>query len=47
MFNYILNMEVKDTFHKLHANYVLAPADKAANNVKLCAKKYHIDTLTP
>ena len=23
---------VKDTLHKLHANYVLAPADKAANN---------------
>ena len=25
--------DVKDTLHKLHANYVLAPADKAANNV--------------
>ena len=25
--------DVKDTLHKLHANYVLVPADKAANNV--------------
>ena len=32
----------KDTFRKLHANYVLVPADEAANN--LC-KKYYIDTL--
>ena len=23
--------DVKDTLHKLHANYVLVPADKAAN----------------
>ena len=25
--------DVKDTLHKLHANYVLVLADKAANNV--------------
>ena len=25
--------DVKDTLHKLHANFVLVPADKAANNV--------------
>ena len=25
--------DVKDTFHKLHANYVLVLSDKAANNV--------------
>ena len=33
--------DVKDTLHKLHGNYVLIPADKAANN--LC-NKYRIDT---
>ena len=36
---------VKDTFHKLHANYVLVLADKAANNVIIVSKKYYIDTL--
>ena len=36
---------VKDTLHKLHANYVLVPADKAANNVTVVCKKCHIDTL--
>ena len=30
---------------KLHANYVLVPADKAANNVIIVCKKYYIDTL--
>ena len=35
----------KDTLHKLHANYVLVPADKAANNVIVVCKKYYI--LTP
>ena len=37
--------DVKDTLHKLHANYVLVPADKAANNVIIVCKKYYIDTL--
>ena len=37
--------DVKDTLHKLHANYVLVPLDKAANNVIIVCKKYHIDTL--
>ena len=37
--------DVKDTLHKLHANYVLVPADKAANNVTIVCKKYDIDTL--
>ena len=37
--------DVKDTLHKLHANYVLVPADKAANNVIVVCKKYYI--LTP
>ena len=36
--------DVKDTLHKLHANYVFVPADKAANNVIIVCKKYHIDT---
>ena len=37
--------DVKDTLHKLHANYVLVPADKAANNVIIVRKTYYI--LTP
>ena len=37
--------DVKDALHKLHANYVLVPADKAANNVIIVCKKYYIDTL--
>ena len=37
--------DVKDTLHKLQTNYVLAPADKAANNVITVCKKYYIDTL--
>ena len=42
----VLNQpDVKDTLHKLHTNYVLVPADKAANNVIVVCKKYHIDTL--
>ena len=38
-------INLKDTLHKLHANYVLVPADKAANNVIIVCKKYYIDTL--
>ena len=34
--------DVKDTLHKLHANYVLVPADKAANNVIIVCKKYYL-----
>ena len=37
--------DIKDTLHKLHANYVLVNADKAANNVTVVCKKYHIDNL--
>ena len=37
--------DFKDTLHKLHANYVLVPADKTANIVIIVCKKYHIDTL--
>ena len=43
--NYVRVFDVKDTLHKLHANYVLVPADKAANNVIVVCKKYYIDTL--
>ena len=32
-------------FHYFFSNYVLVPADKAANNVIIVCKKYHIDTL--
>ena len=35
----------KNTLHKLHANYVLIPADKTANNVIAVCKKYYIDNL--
>ena len=38
-------LDVKDTLHTLHANYVLVPADKAANNAIIVCKKYYIDTL--
>ena len=44
-FHFIYQPDVKDTLHKLHANYVLVPADKAANNVIIECKKYYIDTL--
>ena len=37
--------DVKGTLHKLHANYVLVHADKAANNVMVVCKKYYIETL--
>ena len=36
--------DVKDTLHKLQTNYVLVPADKAANVIIVC-KKYYIHTL--
>ena len=35
--------DVKDTLHKLHANYVLVLADKAANNAIVVCKEYHAD----
>ena len=38
-------LDVKDTLHKLHANHVLVPADKAANNVIIVCKKYYIKEL--
>ena len=41
----VLNQpDVKETLHKLHANYVLVPANKAANMMVVC-KKYYLHTL--
>ena len=37
--------DVKETLHKLHANYVLVPADKAADNVTVVCKKYYTGAL--
>ena len=36
---------MSDTLHKLQTNYVLVPADIAANNVIIVCEKYYIDTL--
>ena len=35
---------MKDTLHKLHANYILILADKAFNDVIIVCNKYCIDT---
>ena len=37
--------DVKDNLYKLQTNYVLVPADKAANNVIIVCMKYYIGTL--
>ena len=37
--------DVKDTLRRLHDDFVLVPEDKAANNVIVVCKKYHIETL--
>ena len=39
-----LMLKTPSILHKLHANYVLVPADKAANNVIIVCKKCYIDT---
>ena len=36
---------VEDTLRRLHDDFVLVPADKAANNVIVVCKKYYIETL--
>ena len=38
-------LHVKDTLRRLHDDFVLVPADKAANNVIVVCKKYYIKTL--
>ena len=43
----ILNdSDVKDTLNRLNDDFVLVPADKAANNVTVVCKKYQIETST-
>ena len=37
--------DVKDALRRLHNDFVLVPADKAANNVIVVWKKYYIETL--
>ena len=37
--------DVKGTLRRLHDDFVLVPADKAANNVIVVCKKYYIETL--
>ena len=42
----ILNdRDVKDTLRRLEDDFVLVPADKAANNVIVVCKRYYIETL--
>ena len=36
---------MKDTLRRLHDDFVLVPADKAANNVIVACKRYYIETL--
>ena len=36
--------DVKNTLRRLHDDFVLVPADKAANNVIFVHKKYYIKT---
>ena len=43
--NIVNDPDVKDTLRRLHDDFVLVPADKAANNVIVVCKKYYIDTL--
>ena len=37
--------DMKDTLRRLHDDFVLVPADKAANNVIVVCKRYYIETL--
>ena len=39
--------DVKDTLRRLRDDFVLVPADKAANNVIVVFKRYYIETLIP
>ena len=36
---------LSDTLKRLHDDFVLVPADKAANNVTVVCKRYYIETL--
>ena len=35
-----------ESLNSLHGNYVLVPADKAANNVIVVCKKYYLEVVT-
>ena len=37
--------DVKDTLRRLHGDFVLVPADKAANNLIVVCKKYYVETI--
>ena len=37
--------DMKDTLRRLHDDFVLVPADKAANNMIAVCKKHHTETL--
>ena len=37
--------DVQDTLRRLHDDFVLVPADKAANNMIVVCKMYYIETL--
>ena len=39
------DLDVQDTLRRLHDDFVLVPADKAANNVIVVCKKYYIEPL--
>ena len=39
------DLDVQDTLRRLHDDFALVPADKAANNVIVVCKKYYIETL--
>ena len=41
----LIDPDVKDTLRRLHDDFVLVPADKAANNVIVVCKKYYMETL--
>ena len=42
---FLSDPNVKDTLRRLHDDFVLVPADKAANNVIVVCKKFYIETL--
>ena len=39
------NADVKKSLAELHKDFVIAPIDKASNNVSIVCKKFYIDTL--
>ena len=39
------NNDIKEYLHSVHSRFVLAPADKASNNVIIICKKFYFDML--